>query len=297
MSGDATRETAPPIVVAGAGGFVGRHLVARLLELAQPVVVASSTPGGMIDAASGSLRADAAWPSRVGAVVFLAQSPHYRCADGHFVHLLRVNQCLAMEMAERAIDAGATRFVYASTGSVYSPSFLPLSEASALRRGDAYALSKIHAEEALTLVGARMETIALRLFGVYGPGQSGKLIPNLVDRLRRSEPVSLERNPHDASDRDGLRLSLAYVDDVVEVVRQVLTQGGPPVLNVAHRTPTSIRELAESIAARIAVPVRFVGSGKDRNGDLVADSSMLDGEGLGCKTDLATGLDRALSTP
>ncbi len=92
----------------------------------------------------------------------------------------RVNVHSAVAIAEHARRAGAKRFVYASTGNVYAAGFAPFSEAAPVRRDDWYALSKVHAEEALALFRPQLDVVIARLFGVYGPGQKGRLVPNLL---------------------------------------------------------------------------------------------------------------------
>lgn len=284
-----------PVLVLGAGGFVGARLMDAFAHRGVEALALRSGPGGMIDPASGMLSSPAALPARVGSVVFLAQSPHYRAAHGHAAHLLRVNTCLALEVAERAVEAGARRIVYASSGTVYADSFLPLDESAPLRRDDWYALSKIHAEEALAPLRSATEVCVLRLFGVYGPGQRGKLVSNLARRIAAGDPVSLARSPDAPADDEGLRLSLAYVDDVVAVICRVLEGGGPEVMNVAGALPVSIRGLSEMLARYLGVEARFESAARPRTGDLIADVGLMHRSFGLAPTALETGLERTIA--
>ena len=59
----------------------------------------------------------------------------------------------------------------------------------------------------------------LRLFTAYGPGQSGQLIAELVERVRGGEPIVVEG-------RRGLLLSPIHVDDIADAVLASLTVSG-----------------------------------------------------------------------
>lgn len=115
----------------------------------------------------------------------------------------------------------------------------------------------------------------LRLFGVYGPGQEGRLVPKLVEAVRSGAPVILHRNPHSAHDVDGLKISPTYIDDLVGIIARICAVGGPPVMNVAGSEVLSIREIANRIGSRIERAANLTVADTIRHGDLVADNSLL----------------------
>jgi nucleoside-diphosphate-sugar epimerase len=219
-------------------------------------------------------------PSNTDAVYYLAQSSHYRSAQAGAGQVFAVNVAGALRAAEAAREAGARLFCYASTGSVYAPSFGPLSEDHPLRREEAYALSKVTAEEALGLLAGSMQVVRVRLFGVFGPGQRGMLVPSIVHKVQRGAPIYLQAHPEDPSDRSGLRISLSFVDDVARCLEQLAhlvidNQEVPPVLNVAGPDPVSIRALAEGIGAVCGRSPVFEEADEPRRTDFVADISRL----------------------
>lgn len=107
-------------------------------------------------------------------MVFLVQSPFNHKKPANINYLLNVNIISAMKAGEYARKSGVKRFLYASTGNVYAPSFAPLREDSTLRRDNWYSLSKIDAEESLTFFQDQLKITVVMLFGVYGPGQTKK---------------------------------------------------------------------------------------------------------------------------
>jgi len=263
------------VLVIGSNGFLGRHLCAGFAASGIAVTRSSTTDGSGMDPNSGLLPADYTVAPDTDAVVYLAQSPHTSHVPEKADHLLAVNVVSAVRAAELARIAGVRRFVYASTGTVYGPSFAPLRETDPLRRDNWYALSKIQAEEALALFGNAMEVTSVRIFGLYGPGQTGRLIPNLIRSVAESRPVTLARR-HDSQEPDGgLRISLLHVSDAVAALRVLLDQTGLPVVNLASDEAPSIREIAETIGEHLCVTPVFQDAPHARPGDLIADISLL----------------------
>jgi UDP-glucose 4-epimerase len=261
------------VLVVGAQGFVGARLVEHLGAAGHAVVAVSSRDGTGLDAKTGLVTPSFHVPPGTGAVIYLAAS---RWKQGGTVsNLFAVNVLSAITAAELARRAGAERFVYASSGSVYEPGFEPAKESSPLRRDDWYALSKLHAEEALALCRGAMDVSIARLFGVYGPGQRDRLVANVIECVRHGRAIVLHPRAGEEGPTDGLRVSLGYVDDVVTVLARLSTEGGPDVLNVAGREVVSLREVAEAIGTRLGVAPVFETSPTPREFDLIADIDRL----------------------
>lgn len=260
-------------LVVGAGGYIGRHLVSKL----GGAVHAVSSSDGAFNA-QGLLNVDALTSAgSVDAVVYLSQSPRYRDVPQAADHLWSVNVVSPIRAAEWARHHGARRFIYASSGTVYVPSFAAHREDESVRRDHWYALSKVHAEEALACFQRDLDVTSVRLFGVYGPAQRDKLVPNLIDGIRAGRPVLLQPHPHDAADADGMRLSLIHVDDVTEVLAGLLTHGGDALVNVASTEVLSIRQIATAIGDTLQRPPVFSIAATPRDGDVIADTARLQG--------------------
>jgi nucleoside-diphosphate-sugar epimerase len=260
------------VAVVGSNGFIGSKLC-RALPLAGHAVSPISSTSDGFDATTGLLRDQTPASVPLDAMVYLSQSPHYRQVPEQAPHLWAVNVVSAIKAAEWAVRCGARRIVHASTGNVYAPSFEPHRETDAVNRDDWYALSKSHAEEALQLFDAVAVT-SVRLFGVYGPGQRMKLVPNLAAKILNNEEIRL--SPHPVRGEDGgLHLSLTYIDDVTRILIHLLTEDGPAILNVASPQVLSVRAMADSIAGRLGRQARLCHVLPPRQFDLIADVSLL----------------------
>ncbi len=264
------------IAVIGSGGYVGAHLCRALRAAGDAVLAYSSAAAGGIDRHSGLLPADFELPREVEAVVYLAQSPWVTRGSENPGHVLAVNVVSAVVAATAAQRAGAARFVYASTGNVYAPSFEALAEDAPVRTDNWYSLSKVHAEQALALCATPGFTVhSLRLFGVYGPGQTDRLVPRIVERVARGEAITLAPGTGDAHESGGLRLSVTYIDDLTAVIAQVARRGGPGLLNVAAPQVVSILDIAQAAGRLLAREPVFEPAAQARAGDLVADTRLL----------------------
>lgn len=270
------------VAIIGAAGFVGRHLHTHLeshghecvaTDVIVPPPLASRV--GIHDIA----RDAPAFPDALDAVVYLAQFPGYRSFPEKGGDLFAVNVAGAVRAADAARAAGAKAFIYASTGTVYQPSFKPMTEGDPVRRDQPYALSKVHAEEALALFETP-RTCCIRLFGVFGEDQQAMLVPAIAGRVTRGDAVTLERNPQDPNDNEGLRIALTHVADVCTIIRRlaermVAEKPTPPVLNVANPQAVSMRALATGIARRLGREPVFECVKNARASDYIADTARL----------------------
>jgi len=283
------------VMVIGAGGYIGGHLCRHLASHSAAVSAASSKDGTGIDPETGLLSSRFAVPPGVDVVFYLAASPIYGEAPQAAAHIFAVNVLSAIGAAEMARQAGARRFIYASTGSVYQPTFAPCLESSPLRRDDWYSLSKAHAEESLTLFRRWMEVVVVRLFGVYGPGQRARLVPRLVDLVRTGNVVRLHARDGEGEATGGLRISPCYVKDVIEILTQLAHGGRVGCLNVASPEVVSIREIAETIGRYVGKGPVFEIASTPREFDLIADISLLERELAPSFTPFALGLSRTVA--
>jgi nucleoside-diphosphate-sugar epimerase len=262
-------------VILGSGGFIGSNLSRFLKKKGIEIHSFSSSDREGINPDTGLISDHFSIPKATSTVVYLATSPFYRKVPGRLSHILNVNLISAVKVAEISRQAKVERYIYASTGNVYAPSFTPLDEGSPLRRDNWYSLSKIQSEEALALFRKDMEIIVVRPFGVYGPGQTNRLVPNLLKTLLTEKEIYLEKNPDDPSDLDGLRISLCYIDDAVEMLYKLMIGGGPAYLNIAGDKAVSIRKIATLLGKYVKKKVRFEISEKCRHFDCIADISLL----------------------
>lgn len=262
------------VLIIGSTGYMGRHLMAGLAAAGLPAAGASSSDGTGIHPDTGLLPDSFAVPAGTGAVVYMAQSPRYRDPE-QASHVLAVNVVSAVRAAVAARKAGVRRFVYVSTGTVYAPSFEPLTESAPVRGADWYSLSKIQGEQAIQMFRDDMDVHVVRPFGVYGPGQTGRLVPNLMASIQEGRTITLQGRRDDPSDADGLRISLCHVDDATRILIHLIQHGGPACLNLAGEQAASIRTLATLLGELLGRPPVLAAATAFRNFDLVADIGLL----------------------
>jgi nucleoside-diphosphate-sugar epimerase len=219
-------------------------------------------------------------PPNTDAVFYLAQSPNYRSFPDGAENLFGVNVLGAIKTAKTAREQGVRLFCFASSGNVYGPSFQPLCETDPVQRGDAYALSKVMAEEALDLLKGDMGVVSVRLFGIFGPGQTTMLPVKMLRAIANGKAIYLKPSPIDEKDEGGLKISFSYSLDVAYCLKRLAEisledTSLPPRVNIAGPEAISIRRFAESIGRNLGKKPHFQISKNSRKFDLIADISLL----------------------
>ena len=178
------------VAVVGARGFIGQRLSSALAQAGHGVLTVSSEDGHF-DSNTGLLSPPSV-NDAIDAMVYLSQSPRYREVPQHAAHLWAVNVVSAVSAA--VWDAGTARgILFMPRAANLPPSFEAHRESDPLRRDRGYALSKIHGEEALQQFQGDLDVTCARFFGVYGPRQHGKLIPNLSTPFVAAGPSNFKR--------------------------------------------------------------------------------------------------------
>ena len=148
------------------------------------------------------------------------------------------------------------------------------SATSASSRGDPvnplnfYFGSKYSAELLIANYGTLFHTVVLRPFFVYGPGQRGMLVPNLVERVIADEPVRIEGNP-------GLRVNPIHVADAVRVFEPALALDRSGVFNIAGDEVVTMTELVQLIGVATKREPRIEYRDSATDGNLVGDNTAM----------------------
>jgi UDP-glucose 4-epimerase len=153
-------------------------------------------------------------------------------------------------LMEAIRDAGIPRVVLASSGAVYGDQETPLmTETMQPRPLSPYAVSKLASEWYARTIGelSGIETVCLRIFNAYGPGQRippahPPVIPNFIRQARQDGTLIFHGD-------GGQTRDYVFVDDVVNALAAASTTKGinGEIINVGSGTETSVRELARQV--------------------------------------------------
>lgn len=248
------------VVVTGAAGFIGSHLVERLLELGADVRAFvrynSRNDAGFLAPLAGQVQivpGDIRDPEAVrealegsSAVFHLAALVGIPYSYVHPVEVFDVNARGALNVLVAARDAGLERVVIASTSEVYGTArYVPIDERHPKHPQSPYSASKIAADAAAVSFHAAyaLPVTIVRPFNTYGPRQSDRaIIPTIASQaLTRGEIVLGNLAPT----RD-----FTYVTDTVEGFIRVAESGAyGEEINLGRGEEVSVGDLARRITA------------------------------------------------
>lgn len=222
----------PTVAVTGAAGFIGSHLVERLLALGCTVLgvddfdpwydpmqkrnnlsEACRHPNFELVEASLDVEMAPAICGEASVVFHLAGRPGVQDSWGKgFVETCRRNIDLTQRVFEASIGCGVSRVVYASSSSVYGSGANGVDTSPDLQPISPYGASKLAGEQLAAVYRTRGVNITnLRYFTVYGPRQRPDMaMHRMLEATRIDGPVFIRRG-------DGRqRREFTYVADVVE---------------------------------------------------------------------------------
>jgi nucleoside-diphosphate-sugar epimerase len=265
------RKVGTNALVTGASGFIGAHLVSRLLSEGSRVTVLARSPGALPAEWRGHVRIIACDDFTAGNLRRLLDEPvetvfHLAAYGVKPTHrdideMLRINVELPAALVRLCTEWRA-RMVMAGTFSEYrSPSAQTrLLEDSPLEQGKLYGSSKA-AGGLMTSAIANSSGAGfrlLRLFKVYGAGEAPhRLLPALVSGLGKRERVAISAGTQ--------VLDFVYIDDVIEAMLRAdahcRDRGGIATWNVATGRAHSVREFAEHVVAAMNADASLLGFG------------------------------------
>lgn len=276
--------TGPLYLVTGAAGFIGSHLVDRLLGSGGQVRgIDSLTPyydprrklANLRNALSHPrfemVRADVASADiddlvmGTATIFHLAGQPGVSSSWRTFPDYVHSNVVSTQRLLDAAERAGVERFVLASSSSVYGDGLAgPSQEDDPLAPRNPYGLTKVSAEALCSLYASesKVPTVALRYFTVYGPRQRPDMA---MHRLIRSV---LEARPFRLRGDGTQQRAFTYVDDVVDATLSAAAADIEPgtAINVGASAGASLTELMkmlEQLSGRvIELDLREAGMGE-----------------------------------
>ncbi len=256
------------VLVTGAAGFIGSHVVDECLALGMEVVATDDLSGGYLE----NVSRDATWAQGdlrdVGFVASLWHHGPYRyvfhlgayAAEGlsHFIRAYnyRTNLEASVNLINQSVLRGVERFIFTSSIAVYGAGQVPMSEEMTPTPEDPYGISKYAVE--LDLASAYhmfgLEYTIFRPHNVYGERQNiadkyRNVIGIFMNAVLRGEPMPVFG--------DGLQTrAFSHIADVAPIIaRSARTEGTKnETFNIGADQPYTILELAAEIADAFAVP-------------------------------------------
>lgn len=180
-----------------------------------------------------------------------------------------VNVGGTVSVMEAMRDAGVRRVVFTSSGAVYGEQATqPVREDHQPNPQSPYAVSKLAAEYYVRTIGALwgIETVILRVFNAYGPGQRlspshPPVVPRFLQQGRQGGSLVIFGG-------GGQTRDFVYVDDVVEalVAASDAADVDRRIINVGSGHETSINELAALVAEAVGREVEVLHSPAESGG-------------------------------
>lgn len=248
------------IVVTGAAGFIGSHLIDRLLaDGAGAVVGFDNFSRGRLDNLTQLrneprfelVEGDVRNKSAVSAALTGASVVYHLAAQSTVMGSVRevgytfeTNVCGTFNVLRAAAERGIPRVVFASSREVYGePIALPVDEESPLSPINSYGASKV-AGEAYCRAFRRefgLQTVVLRLANVYGPRDIGRVIPLWLQQAHARQDLCVYGGKQ--------VIDFVWIGQVVDALVYASALEGPvPPINVGSGTGTRIVDLARRIA-------------------------------------------------
>ena len=224
------------ILVTGATGFLGRHIVRDLLRRGFKVEAKSRADGDVCDVETWKK-----FPA-TDCVIHLAGStfvPDSWDDPSKFLQNNTLGTSLALDFCRNH----KAKFVFFSTYMYSREAVMPVSEDSKLRPSNPYSLSKFFGENLCKFYSEHfgVKAVIFRPFNVYGLGQSEKfLIPSIIRQARLSDVIEVQDTK---PSRD-----YVYVEDLLAALNCAITTDIElEVVNIGTGRAYSVLELIETL--------------------------------------------------
>lgn len=253
------------VLVSGAGGFVGNALFKSLSECSNLSVSGAvrSKKGAPIESVSeiGDIHSKTDWSTVLkeqNVVIHTAallQMKHGESAET-LKAFRKVNTAGTLNLAKQAAAAGVRRFIFISSIKVNGERTFqgaPFTEDDVPAPSDAYAISKLEAEQGLWEIGrdTGMEIAVIRPPLVYGPGVRGNFA-SLVGLVRRGLPLPLGAVNN--------KRSFVSLDNLIDLIARCVVHPGAAnqLFMVSDGYDLSTPELLCRIATAVDRPARLI---------------------------------------
>jgi nucleoside-diphosphate-sugar epimerase len=262
------------ILITGATGFIGSHLVRAIQDRHQIYGLVRRLSDKNLFTGVHWIEQDltqpldySRFPNHIDVLIHLAQSRFYKQFPEKAKDIFDVNIHSTFQLLEYARQAGARCFVFASSGGVYGYSYEKFVETDPVTPLNFYLSSKYTAELLIGNYNKFFNTVVLRFFFVYGEGQKGMLFPRLLERAKRDETIIIEG-------QNGINMNPIYVGDAIKVFEPALTVPSD-IYNIAGDEKVSIKDLVLMMGGLVGKKVRLKHTKHGSSGDILGDNAKM----------------------
>ena len=256
------------VLITGGAGFLGAALANRLVDEGHTVLVLDDLSAGdpwRLDAQVLFNRGDVMdvpklWTLLQGVDCVYHLAARVRVPESIYYpgeyNKINVGGTLAVMEAMR--DTGVRRVVFTSSGALYGEQpRQPVDETAIPNPNSPYGVSKIAAEYYISTLGALydIETVSLRIFNAYGPGQDlppshAPVIPQWLRQAQTGGTLVIFGDGSHTRD-------FIYVDDVVDALVQAATARGVnrAAINIGSGREVSLNDLAAAVERAVGRPI------------------------------------------
>jgi UDP-glucose 4-epimerase len=259
--------TGVPVLVTGATGFIGSHVVDALLAEDADVHALTSTVSSVypqrllgvrdrVTLHEGSLADRSAMDAVADAV-----RPRLVFHLGAYTHVgkswQRVDECVqvnvqgTVNLLQALAPYGYDKLVYTGTSEIYGDVPVPFTEEGPVNPISPYSVSKYAGERYCRMFhqGKGWPVVMVRPFNAYGPAQSpDRIIPEIIVRALRGQPLLMTQGRQTRE--------FNYVTDLARGFVAAALRGEPGRLyNLGCGEEVSMRDLATTLLAQLGDPI------------------------------------------
>jgi len=286
------------VIITGSSGFIGRHLVKRILTYDKCSVVLIANRANLVDRElkgtmplsfyNADIRdrkaiSDIFLDERADTCVHLAAKISVSDSIKNPDETMDINVKGTLNVLEACYNSQVNNFVFASSAAVYGDvRELPISEKHTLEPLSPYGISKMLAEQHVSSYSKLKKihnAVMLRIFNVYGNGQVGEadVISKFAARLSKGLPPVIYGDGVHTRDYiavddvvDSILLSIRLMEERDNESDNHLSS--PMVFNIGTGKPTSVNQLAQKMTEIFGLDLQPIHEGGTEDGKVILHS-------------------------
>ncbi len=247
------------ILLTGATGFLGSHLLRALLKNNYKVIILKRSTSdiwrikkllnqGVVIYDVNMITLDKIFlDNDIDIIIHLATLYSKLDDNVDIKGMFEVNITLPSQLLELGVEYGIKCFINTGTFFEYECLNLPIAENSKIKPLNLYSKTKIAFESILKQYSNKITIRTLRIFSPYGEKDNDKLIPMIIQKALKCEKIFLS---------DGLqKLDFIFVSDVINaylgVLESIDSRYNYRIYNIGSGNTTSVREIVSIVEQQL----------------------------------------------